>query len=118
MKIVVTAKWAELESAIDPRFGRAPWLVAVDTETGEVTVRDNQQATNAAHGAGVRAARLALELGAQAVITGNIGPNAFRPLQDAGIKVYLTYAGTVEGTVARLLAGRLTEATAPSKRGH
>ncbi len=118
MKVVVTAKLGELGSVIDPRFGRAPWLVAVDTETGEMTAHDNQQATGAAHGAGTRAAQIAIDLGAQAVITGNIGPNAYRALKAAGIQVYLTYAGSVEGTVTRLKAGRLAMAEAPSTRGH
>lgn len=93
-------------------------LVAVDTETGEVTAHDNKVDSDAAHGAGVRAAQTAIRIGAQAVITGNIGPNAFRPLQAAGIQVYLTYAGTMEGIIARLEAGRLTAITEPSKRGH
>jgi predicted Fe-Mo cluster-binding NifX family protein len=90
----------------------------VDTETGEVQAHDNQQASEAEHGAGIRAAQKLVELGAQVVITGNVGPNAFQALHAAGIKIYLTYAGTVAGTVERLKAGRLSRAEKPSKRGH
>lgn len=117
MKAAVTAENGTVSSPIDPRFGRARWFVIVDTETGEVQAHDNQ-ASEAAHGAGIQAAQKLVELGAQVLITGNVGPNAFHALQAAGIKVYLTYAGTVAGTVERLKAGRLSRAEKPSKRGH
>ncbi len=118
MKAAVTAENGTISSRIDPRFGRARWFVIVDTETGEVQAHDNQQASEAEHGAGPRAAQRLAELGARALITGNVGPKAFQALQAAGIEVYLTYAGTVSGTVERLKAGRLSPAKKPSKMGH
>ncbi len=41
MKIVITAQGKELSSEIDLRFGRAKWLIVVDTETGEVNTQKN-----------------------------------------------------------------------------
>ena len=35
MLIAVTAQGQELSAPVDPRFGRAKFFVAVDTETGE-----------------------------------------------------------------------------------
>ncbi len=55
---------------------------------------------------------------ARAVVTGNVGPNAFEALRAAGIDVYLTYAGTVERVVERLESGGLRPALRPSRRGH
>jgi predicted Fe-Mo cluster-binding NifX family protein len=118
MKAAVTAEGGSISSRIDPRFGRARWFVIVDTETGDVQTHDNQQASEAEHGAGPRAAQILSQLGAQVVITGNVGPNALRALEAAGIEVYLTYAGTVSGTIERLKAGRLSRATKPTRRGH
>jgi predicted Fe-Mo cluster-binding NifX family protein len=118
MRAVVTAENGAVSSRIDPRFGRARWFVIVDTETGEVETHDNQQASGVEHGAGPQAARLLGQLKAQALITGNVGPKAFQALQEAGIEVYLTYAGTVEGTIERLKAGRLSAARQPSNKGH
>ena len=56
--------------------------------------------------------------GATAVITGNVGPNAFQTLAAAGVKIYLTYAGTVQSGVERLASGKLSEADKPSRQGH
>ncbi|NTW77920.1 MAG: dinitrogenase iron-molybdenum cofactor biosynthesis protein, partial [Syntrophaceae bacterium] len=33
MKVAVTAKGVMLDSEIDPRFGRAPYILIIDTET-------------------------------------------------------------------------------------
>jgi len=118
MRAAVTAEQGTRSSRIDPRFGRARWFVIVDTETGAVEAHDNREATGAEHGAGIQAARRVAELGAQVVITGNLGPNAFEALRAAGIEVYLTYAGTVSGTIERLRAGRLSPAQRPTTRGH
>jgi len=118
MKVAVSAESDALSSPIDPRFGRAPWLVVVDTETRDACAHENREAAGAAHGAGVRAARAVVDLGARAVVTGNVGPNAFEALRAAGIDVYLTYAGTVERVVERLESGGLRPALRPSRRGH
>ena len=33
MKVAVTSKGTSLDSVIDPRFGRAPYILIVDTDT-------------------------------------------------------------------------------------
>jgi len=119
MKVAVSTESSNgLSSSIDPRFGRAPYFVIVDTESKEVQVIDNKQAVESAHGAGTAAARRVADAGAQAVITGNIGSKALEALQVAGVDVYLTYAGTVDRTVERLKSGRLQQATRASWAGH
>jgi len=118
MKIVVTTTSAARTSEIDPRFGRALWFALLDAETGDVTFHDNRSGTKAAQGAGTQAAERVAALGADALVTGNIGPNAFEALRSAGVAVYLTYAGTVDSVVERLRAGRLSRAERPTRRGH
>ena len=114
MKIVITATGTEISSSVDPRFGRARHFIAVDTETNASDAHDNTQNLNAAQGAGIQAAEAVARLGAQAVITGNVGPKAFRTLSAAGVKVYLTEAHTVAEAVRRFNAGELKEVTSPS----
>ena len=41
MNIAITAQGKELSSEIDLRFGRAQWLLVVDTETGDCQAHDN-----------------------------------------------------------------------------
>ena len=118
MKIVVTSRGADLESRIDPRFGRAACFLLVDTASGAHEVVDNAQNLNAVQGAGVQAGQTVAGTGADAVVTGNVGPKAFRVLSAAGIKVYLTDECLVKEAVSRFIAGELTEQDTANVEGH
>jgi predicted Fe-Mo cluster-binding NifX family protein len=117
MKIVVTSDGAELASMVNPIFGRSPSYLLIDTETGSVERLANP-AVGAAGGAGIQAAEYIVRQGAQAVLTGNVGPNAFDVLDAAGIAVYLVSGGTVAEAVAAYRAGELTQARGASARPH
>lgn len=118
MKILVTAKGKQTSDEVDPRFGRARFFILVDTETNEVTVHDNSQNLNAAQGAGIQAAQGVVQLGAEAVVTGNVGPKAFRVLNTAGIKVYLCPQTTVDEAIRKFKAGELKEVSSANVEGH
>ena len=118
MNVVISAQEDRLEALVDPRFARAPWLVEIDTETGEWTAHDNQTNRDVGGGAGVAAARTVVELRADALITGNIGPKAFRTLATAGTNVYLVGACTVRDALDRLVAGTLPASESESVAGH
>jgi len=118
MKVVVTATGGALTDSLDPRFGRAKYFIVVDTDTNELAAHDNVQNLNAAQGAGIQAAETVAQLGAEAVITGNVGPKAFRALNAAGIKVYLSGEGTVADAIRKFKAGELPEASAANVEGH
>ena len=94
MKLLVSAIGPDVTAPVDPRFGRAPSFVLVDAETGEWSAHANPGA-GAGQGAGIEAARFAIELGAQAVLTGATGPNAFRTLSAANVTVYPVGGGRV-----------------------
>ncbi len=106
MKIVVTAAGADLDALASPVFGRCPAYIFVDTETLAVEARPNP-AINAGGGAGIQAAQYVIGQGAQAVLTGNVGPNAFDVFRAAGVPVYLIREGTVRQAVEDFRAGRL-----------
>ena len=118
MKIAITATGRELSSNLDPRFGRAKYFILVDAETNATSAHDNAQNLNAAQGAGIQAAETVARLGAGILITGNVGPKAFRVLSAAGIKIYLSDAGTVEDATRRFNAGELKEAATANVEGH
>ena len=117
MKIVVTANGQGLEAPTSPFFGRCPWYVLVETETLECETIANP-AQSAAGGAGIQAAQYLVQQGAQAVISGNVGPNAFQVLRAAGIPVYLSAEGTVRQAVEGFQAGQLESANAPTAPSH
>jgi len=118
MKIVITAQGQDVSSQVDPRFGRAEWLILVDSETGRTEAHDNTVNLNAASGAGIQTAQNIAQLGAEVVITGNIGPNAFRALAAAKIKNYLCPMTTVQEALEAYRAGKLEEVTGPNVQGH
>jgi len=118
MKIAVTSKGTGLEDQVDPRFGRAAYILVVDTETLEVQVLDNQANINAFKGAGIQAAADVSEQGAEVLLTGYCGPNAFRTLEAANIKVANDVAGTVREAVDAFKAGKYTYAQDANVEGH
>jgi len=118
VKVVVTAQGNTLASNLDPRFGRAQHLLLVDTETGEVTAYDNRENRNAAQGAGIQTAQFVARLGAEAVVTGHVGPKAFRTLEAAKIPVYLATQATVAEALEAFRKGRLEAAQGANVEGH
>jgi predicted Fe-Mo cluster-binding NifX family protein len=118
MKIAVTAQGTDLESPVDPRFGRGKYFVIIDTDNNKFEAVDNVQNLNAAQGAGIQAARNVAELGVEAVLTGHCGPNAFRTLTASEIKVFTGASGTVKETVEKFKSGELAEATDADVTGH
>ena len=118
MKMAVTSQGTDLGSRVDPSFGRAKYFVLVDTETGELSAHDNQQNLNAPQGAGIQAARNVAQLGAEAVITGNIGPKAFATLQAGGVEIHIGADGSVGDAIKQFQDGRLERAGKANVEGH
>ncbi len=118
MKIAVTAQGNELSSEIDLRFGRAKWLIVIDTETDDFQAHDNVVNLNAVQGAGIQTGQNIANLGADAVITGNVGPNAFKTLNAAGVKIFLAETQTVQQALDSFKAGKLKEVNGANVEGH
>ncbi|MFW6381174.1 MAG: NifB/NifX family molybdenum-iron cluster-binding protein [Bacillota bacterium] len=100
MKIAITVSNNKgLDSEIDSRFGRARYFALIDPETEEIEIEKNS-AASAASGAGVAAAQQVVDLGADAVISGNFGPKAFSSLRAGGLELYTLNDGTVKDAIA------------------
>jgi predicted Fe-Mo cluster-binding NifX family protein len=106
MKIAISAQGEDLDAPASPVFGRCPNYVFVDTETFEFEVVPNP-AMSQGGGAGIQAAQFVMNKGAEAVLTGNLGPNAFQVLQAAGVLSYLVVDGTVRQAVEAYKAEQL-----------
>jgi predicted Fe-Mo cluster-binding NifX family protein len=117
MKICVTAVSDTLDAQMDQRFGRCQYFLFVDSETMESEAISNES-SYAAHGAGIQAAQTVANNGAKVVITGNVGPNAFRVLSAAGIKAVTGASGSVQDAVEKYKKGKLQEITGPTVGGH
>lgn len=99
MRIAVSATDGHLQAEASPTFGRCPQFVFLETETMGYEAVENPGAA-ARGGAGIQAAEFVVQHGAQAVLTGEVGPNAARVLEAAGVPVYRVAKGTV-GEVAK-----------------
>ncbi len=117
MKIVVTATGEGLDAPTSPVFGRCPFYVFVNTETMAFESVDNP-AKSAGGGAGIQAAQFVVEQGAQAVLTGNVGPNAFDVFRAAQVPVHLVSGGTVRQAAEAFKAGRLPLSQTATARAH
>lgn len=117
MTICITTSSDDPDPQVDARFGRSPYFTFVDTETKETRVEPNAF-TGGAHGVGAQSAQYVADCGAHAVITGQVGPNAFRVLEAAGIPAYTISAATVSQAVQALSEGRLERAGGPTGPGH
>jgi predicted Fe-Mo cluster-binding NifX family protein len=118
MKVAITVQGHELSSPVDLRFGRARWILVVDTESGQYQVHDNTVQLNLPQGAGIQTGQNVANLGVEAVVTGNVGPNAFRVLNAAHIKIFLAGQQTAEQAVAAFKEGRLQNVEQASVEGH
>lgn len=117
MRIAVTAAQPQLDAAVDPRFGRCPCFVIVETDDLSSRAIDNENVA-LGQGAGIQSARLLAEHGVRYVLTGNCGPNAHQTLTAAGIGVIIGCAGTVRDAVQQFTAGRLRPIDGPIVPGH
>ena len=116
MKLAVTSTGSDMDSTSDGKFGRCSYFVIVDTESKEHDSIENASKT-ARGGAGVQAAETLANAGADAVATGNVGPNAFEALDAAGVEIYTGASGTVEEVVEAFENGNLTRANEPTTAG-
>lgn len=96
MKLCITAAGNDLTAATDSAFGRAPWFVLIDTDSGAVESVENTS-VNASQGAGIAAAQTMADNSVQAILTGRLGPKAQTALSAAGITMYEGLAQTTVG---------------------
>ncbi len=118
MQVIISAEGPDINSLVDPRFGRAKHFILADTESGAFTSHDNARNLNAPQGAGIQAAQTVARLGAEAVLTGHVGPKAFAVLKAANIIVYTGASGTVREAIEQFRAGRLHAAEQANVEGH
>ena len=107
MKLAVCAQSEGLEAQVDQRFGRCPYFVILDSETGAPVKSAPNSGAAAAGGAGPQSARQLSGEGVEAVAVGHVGPNAADALKAAGITVYGGVTGTVQQTWELFRDGKL-----------
>ena len=117
MKVCISSTGTTLDSNVDPRFGRCAFFIIYDTGSDTFEYYENES-RNAMGGAGIQAAQKALENKIDAVISGSIGPNAFRVLNSSTIKIYTGVSGSIRSVITQLKNNELNQAAAPNVQSH
>ena len=117
MKIAVSANSPDLDTDIDPRFGRCQYLVLVDPDTMNFEAINNSGGMGSG-GAGIATAQLIAGKGIEAVLTGNCGPNAYQVLSAAGIKVVTGVSGKIKDAIQSYKSGKLQPSSRANVAGH
>jgi len=113
MKVVITTEGSTMEDRVDPRFGRCRKFLLADTENEDVQAVPND-AVALGGGAGIQAAQNVVDMGAQAVITGQLGPKAAQAIQAGGTPVYVGASGTAREALKSFKEGRLKTLQRPA----
>ncbi len=114
MKVCITSSGPNLDDTVDPRFGRCRYFIILDIESMRFEAFDNA-AIGASGGAGIQSAQFVGDKGAIAVLTGNVGPNAYNTLQAAGLKIFTGISGiSVRQAVEEFKSGKYKEIDSPS----
>ncbi len=118
MKIAVTSKGKNLDAQVDPRFGRASYILIIDNETLDFELLDNSENVNAFRGAGIQAASAVSDKGAEVLLTGYCGPKAFSVLTEAGIKVVNDVNGIVKNAIKDFNDAKFSFADSANAEAH
>lgn len=117
MKIAVSSNGTDLDSNIDPRFGRCAYFIIAETDDMSFEAFDNESIALGG-GAGIQSAQFVASKGAVVVMTGNCGPNAVQALSAARVEIYLGLSGTVRESIEKYISGNLKSASKPNVSDH
>ncbi len=117
MRIDISSTGTDLDSQIDPRFGRCTYFLIVETDDLSFEVFKNTSAVLGG-GAGIQSVEFIASKGAKAVITGRCGPNAVQALSAAGLDVYVDHAGIIKDVLQKFVAGGFTPTLQPNAAVH
>jgi len=118
MKVAITSVDGTMEGMVDERFGRSKKLIIYEQDSQTHTVIDNAINMGLAQGAGIQTAQNVVNSGAKVLISGHLGPNAYRVLRAAGVDVYTATNMTVAEAIRAYQQGKLQILSGPDVKGH
>ncbi len=109
-KIIISSIGKDLDSQVNPLFGRAEFFLLVDIDTMEFECINNTEVNQISSGAGIQTAEMVIKTGVKNVLTGgNIGPKAKAALDLAEISYIEDLKGlTVKQTIEKFITEQET----------
>lgn len=96
-----------LNTRLCPHFGRTPWFVIYDKETGELETLPNTQQESTDDARCIPLERLD-ELGIDAVVCGGMGKRSLANFQKCGLAVFISEKTMVWEVLGEIQAGKVT----------
>lgn len=118
MKIAFSCNKGDKSENVETRFGRCSCFLVVDTDKNTWDKIENTKSMDSPQGAGIQAASNLSKSGVDTVVTGHLGPNAFRTLSAAGIRAFTASGMTIVQALEELQQNRLPEMTGSDVQGH
>lgn len=118
MKIAISSKGKSMEDLLDLRFGRCEYFQIHDVDNDELKVIKNNGAMSGG-GAGIAAAQQLIDEKVDVIITGNLGPNAFKLINAAEIEAYKCEGISIKSVLEKYKKRELSklEKAAPEHNG-
>jgi len=113
MKIAISSTGQDMNSQIDPRFGRCAWFMVVQTDDMSFEVFENEFKSMGG-GAGIQAANFIHSKDAAVVLTGNCGPNAMNVFSECNIKVITGQESVIRDVIEKFINGELSPSVQPT----
>lgn len=107
MKIAIPVNDKSIEGSICQSFGRAPYFLIYNTETQKGKFLENT-ALKSQGGAGIKAAQIIVDSGADSIITSRCGKNAADVMAIAKIKIYKSRGDSINENVEAQINGKLS----------
>ena len=105
------------KKSVDKRFGRCDEFAIYDSVSKETSYVENIGKSQS-NGAGIKAAKQVIDLKADVLISGKIGPNAFEVLEGAGIKVLKADSANLQSVIDSAVTKNLEVLSDASGKSH
>jgi len=114
MKVCITSTGNNLESQIDPRFGRCQYFIVWDdaNDTFEAIANPN---IDAGSGAGIQSAQLVVTKKPSVLITGEVGPKAEKVLLAAKLHIITGESGSIKEIIEKYKDNKIKNTAAISQ---
>ncbi len=115
-RVAVTCAGDTPDDPVDPRFGRCQYFMILALD-GALEAVPNK-ARGLGNGAGIQAAQEMIDKKVDAVLTGDVGPNAYTVLAAAGVDIYVGCGGTVREVIEKYRSEDLAKTDSATSPGH
>lgn len=114
MKIAISSVGRSTKDLMDTRFGRCNFFHIYDTENDETYCIENKGQFSS-QGAGIQCSQQVIDENVEAVVTGHVGPNAYKTLDDSDVAMYAGEEIAVEEVIKKFNNKELKQIMKPGQ---